>query len=279
MQWVLALVLAGLFVVELLVIVARRLWVNRKVAEERRREEVAGRPLALALVAGTELLAAGATQRRALRRAALALLLEIDGSDRARLTGILEQQGLVVDACRDLSKRSTFTRRQAADELAEVRSTDAIPALSRGLDDRDGLVRLFSARALAHLGARDRLPRIMEVVQKDGNLNVLAAAGVLRALAHTSPDALDRLEEVATPLMLRLAALAQVEAGQRAPTELFGRDLTGADPVFASIAVLGLGLSGGPAAADALATLINDPHADPALRADAADARAAATRR
>jgi len=96
--------------------------------------------------------ASGGLARAVFRKVALDALAELRGRERQRLTDLLESSGIVEQVVHGLASRTRRSRRAAADALGVIRSAQAEQALERGLADRDVLVRLACARALAELG-------------------------------------------------------------------------------------------------------------------------------
>jgi len=152
---------------------------------------------------------------------ALEALIELKGRERDRLTGALEESGLVADATDRLRSRRPRVRRQAADALALVRSESAAETLLAGLDDSDRFVRLGCARALAELGDEQFQRRILEAVDAEANVETLGreaevspglVAEILLALGPRGAGALAEIYATARSEHLRRLAVAVLAA-------------------------------------------------------------------
>jgi hypothetical protein len=80
------------------------------------------------------------------------LLPTLRGSDRERLTELLEQTGVIETAVADLGSRTAVRRARAADLLGVASIARCVPELICLLDDRDADVRRTAARALGFIG-------------------------------------------------------------------------------------------------------------------------------
>jgi len=173
-----ALILAAIIVAELIALAGRRAWVHWKTTRRAPLVDDAMTELADAIVTGVAPAApVGRVRRRAFRLAALELFTALAGESRARLTRFVEELGLVDDVVRTLSRsRRAYARRTAADELAEIRSPQAVPILTRALADTDPMVRVVAVRGLASLPELSQLDRMLEAAHRLGRDGALDRA-------------------------------------------------------------------------------------------------------
>jgi HEAT repeat protein len=202
-----ALILGALIAAELIALVARRAWVHWKLGHRAPLVDDAITSLADALVIGVVIVRPqGRTARRAFRLAALELFPMLAGESRRELARIVDEIGLVDDVIRTLERSPrAYARRTATDELAEIASERAVPALEQALGDRDRIVRITAVRALAAVPRLDRIERMTEVLDQDSRLlaelasdNALLASVAVGALERLGGhEAADSLREVA----------------------------------------------------------------------------------
>ena len=154
--------------------------------------------LADALVIGVVIVRPqGRTARRAFRLAALELFPMLAGESRRELARIVDEIGLVDDVIRTLERSPrAYARRTATDELAEIASERAVPALEQALGDRDRIVRITAVRALAAVPRLDRIERMTDVLDQDSSAAPSSAISALLSLASAAPEALAGLERV-----------------------------------------------------------------------------------
>lgn len=266
--WV-ALALGLLIAAELAALVTRRAWVHWKRGRRALLVDDAITTLAETLVTGAEPeQPQGRVRRRAFRLATLELLSVLVGDSRERLTRIADELGLVDDAVRTLRRSPrAYARRTAADELAELRSARAAPALAVALADLDPIVRVAAARGLASLPDLDRIDRIQQVLDHDSRRAPGAAISAMLALASAAPEALAELERSGrSPFARRLAALALATVGdERAIPSLLG-ELASDNALLSSLALRAIERIGGGEAIGSLEGVIADAGRDLALR-------------
>jgi hypothetical protein len=272
MMAILALVLGGIVLLELIALVGRRMWAHWKLGRRRPMIDEAVVTLAEAIVADSvPQRPEGRLRRRAFRLAALEVFGVLAGGSRARLTRVVGELGLVEDVIRTLRRSPrAFARRTAADELAEIRSPLSAGALAAGLDDRDPIVRVACVRGLASLGELGRIERILSVLDRDSGATPASAASAMLALAGAAPESLAPLQGSArSPLARRLAALALAQAGEeRAMPSLLG-ELAAENMLLSSVAVQAIERVGGAQAIASLEHVVADGDRDPALREQA----------
>jgi HEAT repeat protein len=101
------------------------------------------------------------------------------------------RDGVLPHAIADLASPDPDTRRSAAESLRDFgpRSAPAIPALIRGLDDREATVRLASARTLGSIGpaAREALPRLAALANDPDEGVRRAAKAAASAIGGEAP--------------------------------------------------------------------------------------------
>lgn len=216
-------------------------------------------------------------ERAVLLDVALEAIADLRGGERARLAHLLEELGLVSDTIRALSARRLTVRRRAAETLAVIGSPDAAGALATGLRDRDALVRVTCAYALADAGGLDPVPAITAAVVRDAATVPGAAAAVVLALGARQPSALAPLLGPDAPSPVRATAVrvvSELRLPQYLP-ELRACLASGAGPDgddLAATAARGLGLIGDAGSVQALTRLASDTGRQPEARAAAARA-------
>lgn len=147
-------------------------------------------------------------ERRLMQRDLLTLRPNLKGGAGQKLTALFDAFGLAEDARKDLRSRSVVARRRAAEILGAMPSDQEEDALVDGLRDRDRLVRLGCARALAAVGDLDSLPQILEALEDEAD-HPQDAAGVLAAFGPAAVPALRQVLANETPIgQQRLAARA-----------------------------------------------------------------------
>jgi HEAT repeat protein len=270
-----AIILAGVIVAELVALIGRRNWVHWKLGRRQALVDDAISALADALVAhGDVEPPQGRVNRRAFRLAALELFPVLVGSSRKRLTRLAESTGLVGDVIRTLQRSPrAYARRTAADELAEIRSAQAAPALTASLGDVDPVVRVACVRGLALLGDLTEISRMLEVLDGDSLRAPSEAQSAMLALARTAPESLVELEQSGSSRFARrLAALALATVGdKRAIPSVLG-ELAENNVLLSSVAVRAIEQVGGDDAIASLEHVLDDGTQDASLREQAARA-------
>jgi HEAT repeat protein len=216
----------------------------------------------------------GRVNRRAFRLAALELFPVLAGSSRERLTRLAESAGLVGDVIKTLHRSPrAYARRTAADELAEIRSAQAAPALATGLGDVDPVVRVACVRGLAWLGDLTAIRRMLEVLNGDALRAPSEAESAMLALAQAAPESLVELEQSGSSRFARrLAALALASVGdKRAMPSVLG-ELAEENVLLSSVAVRAIEQVGGEEAVASLEHVLADGTRDASLRQQAARA-------
>jgi HEAT repeat protein len=270
-----AIFLASVIVAELVALVCRRNWVHWKLGRRQALVDDAISALAEAVVAHGEVEPPqGRVNRRAFRLAALELFPVLAGSSRERLTRLAEDTGLVGDVIRTLQRSPrAYARRTAADELAEIRSAQAAPALTTSLGDVDPVVRVACVRGLAWLGDLTQVRRMLEVLDGDSVRAPSEAESAMLALARAAPESLVELEQAGSSRFARrLAALALATVGdKRAMPSVLG-ELAEENVLLSSVAVRAIEQVGGEEAVASLEHVLADGSRDTSLRKQAARA-------
>jgi len=270
-----AIILAGVIVAELVALVGRRNWVHWKLGHRQALVDDAIGALADAVVAHREVeRPEGRVNRRAFRLAALELFPVLAGSSRERLTRLAENAGLVGDVIRTLQKSPrAYARRRAADELAEIRSSQAAPVLVASLGDADPVVRVACVRGLAWSGDLTEIRRMLQVLDGDSVRAPSEAESAMLALARAAPESLVELEHSGSSRFARrLAALALATVGDmRAMPSVLG-ELAEENVLLSSVAVRAIERIGGEEAVTSLEHVLADGTRDLSLRKQAARA-------
>jgi HEAT repeat protein len=270
-----AIFLAAVIVAELVALAGRRSWVHWKLGRRQALVDDAISALADAVVAHGEIEPPqGRVNRRAFRLAALELFPVLAGSSRERLTRLAESAGLVGDVIKTLHRSPrAYARRTAADELAEIRSAQAAPALATGLGDVDPVVRVACVRGLAWLGDLTAIRRMLEVLNGDALRAPSEAESAMLALAQAAPESLVELEQSGSSRFARrLAALALASVGdKRAMPSVLG-ELAEENVLLSSVAVRAIEQVGGEEAVASLEHVLADGTRDASLRQQAARA-------
>jgi HEAT repeat protein len=185
---------------------------------------------------------------------------------------------------------SPLVRRAGATALAELRSTDAVPALSRALTDPDPLVREEAVQALSRIDDERVLDPLIAVLKDpEERVRAVAADGLIE---KGSPAVVRRLLEALTSPVLRRSVsdllarmgtsaveplLTLLREGQLRPDvaatvgetlerlvgrSLFLERLGSLDPAERLTAVEALGVMGGPESVDGLIRALSDPSDD-----------------
>lgn len=212
-------------------------------------------------------------ERRVLREVALTALADLRGSERARVTALLETTGIVGDAIAELRSRRPALRRLGAETLAEARSLLGADALSAGVADPDRTVALACARGLAELGDESLLEPALLVAEEAASSAPGAAAELLLALGTRAPAVLPAAYARARSAELRrliaavVGELRLVEAAE-VLLDALGSD----DDELVARGAHGLGAIGDADAVPALLALLRDGSRPLFVRVQAASA-------
>ncbi len=212
-------------------------------------------------------------ERLVLREVALTALADLRGSERARLTALLEATGIVSDAVGELRSRRPAARRLGAETLAEARSPLGAEALSAGVGDRDQTVALACARGLAELGDESLLEPALAVAEEAASSAPGAAAELLLALGLRVPAVLPAAYARARSPQLRRLIAAVVGELRLVEAAAVLRDAVGSDDdELVARGVHGLGAIGDADAVPQLLALLRDAGRPLFVRVQAATA-------
>ncbi len=103
----------------------------------------------------------------------------LKGEDFENLTHLLKEMGLFDYNLKRLGSRKRWHRVYAAFFLGLMRDKEAVPALSKGVEDKDSLISFVSATALAKVGEKRHLKETLLVLTRRKDLRLGRAAGVL----------------------------------------------------------------------------------------------------
>lgn len=137
----------------------------------------------------------------------LASLRTAGATERGRLLGWLQEQGLISLWIRQLDARSSWMRGAAAERLAVVRDARSAPALVRLLDDPVFDVRMRAAKALCALGGTEARQALIGALGDESRWSVIRIADLL---AEMGPEVVGELT-AAFPGLGRTARLATVD--------------------------------------------------------------------
>jgi HEAT repeat protein len=166
----------------------RRLRESSARARMRMREGVA----AFAVEATDELPKARTSfERRLLRETLLETAHELSGSAFDRLVARFAERGFIAEAERSLRSRLLLHRVRGAEIIGELGGLDSVPALRKGLRDREPLVRFACAHALTRVGAEGLLAEVLAALAAgDG---VFSQGAVAEVLLDSGPDSVTEL--------------------------------------------------------------------------------------
>jgi len=212
-------------------------------------------------------------ERRVLREVALTALADLRGSERARVTALLEATGIVDDAIAELRSRRPALRRLGAETLAEARSFLGAAALSAGVGDQDRTVGLACARGLAELGDESLLEPALLVAEEAASSAPGAAAELLLALGARVPGVLPAAYARArSPELRRLIAAVVAELRLVEATEILLDAIGSDDDELVARGAHGLGAIGDADSVPALVELLRDDGRPLFVRVQAASA-------
>ena len=97
-------------------------------------------------------------------------LMDLEGEDRIRLTGLLSERDYITHLRKLLLSRREEDRLFSAHLLGVMRDGEAIPDLRQALEDRSELVRLAAASALMQAGDTDSVPDLMQRIGRHPRL-------------------------------------------------------------------------------------------------------------
>jgi len=196
-------------------------------------------------------------ERRLLREAMLEAAHELSGGARERLVRRFGERGFVSQAERGLRSPLLLHRVRAAEIVGELGGLSSVPALRRGLRDREPLVRFACAHALTRIGAEGILGDVL-VALAEGE-GVLSQGAIAEVLLDSGPDAAEELQALLLhPLEPNQRRLVVVVLGELRAFEAVDeilRCLDDPDDELCARACHALGKIGDPVAAESLAAI------------------------
>jgi HEAT repeat protein len=270
------LALLGIAVFMLFAILAGRALRDRRRGRERALRPLLQQAIAAYLVdeqAEVPQLPVSRTALRVLRAIGVEGLTELRGGERERLTDLLEQMGIVSATAAELRSRRRWTRRMAAQALAQIESPEAAGALVEGLSDRDLDVRVTCALALAELGDPRYDQALARTISEVAERRPGAVTEMLLALGANNPPMLGLVLEATDSLRIRrlvTAVAGALRLSEYAP--IIRRELESPEAELASTAAEAAGLIGDLEAYEGLLALARDESRPEFVRASAATA-------
>jgi len=130
-------------------------------------------------------------ERRLLRETLLETAHELSGSAFDRLVTAFAERGFIAEAERLLRSRFLLRRVRGAEIIGELGGLASVPALRKGLRDREPLVRFASAHALTRIGAEGLLGEVLTALS-DGE-SVFSQGALADVLLDSGPDSVSEL--------------------------------------------------------------------------------------
>ena len=202
-------------------------------------------------------------ERRLLRETILETAHELSGSASDRLATQFAERGYIAEAERALDSRLLLQRVRAAEVIGELGGPANVPALRRGLRDREPLVRFACAHALTRLSPGGHLEQIVAALADDGDDDAVFNQGALaEILLDSGPSAVEELRELLTdprhPRRRRLIVVVLGELRAHAAVPELLAALNDDDDELCARACHALGKIGDPETADAIAAVAMD---------------------
>jgi HEAT repeat protein len=149
--------------------------------------------------------------RRVVRGILLRLAIDLRGDSGDDIAALYRSLGFLQADLKRLGSWRSMRRASAAADLGLIRTVDAVPALSKILDDPDVRVRQTAVWALGQVGGPETLAALVRLL---GDPSRIVARRVLEVLA-------ERGQEIQAAIMT-YAARTAVRAGRLAAIELLG---------------------------------------------------------
>ena len=219
-------------------------------------------------------------ERRLLRETLLETAHELSGSAFDRLAASFAERGFIAEAERSLRSRLLLHRVRGAEIIGELGGLDSVPALRKGLRDREPLVRFACAHALTRVGAEGLLDEVLAALAEGET--VFSQGALAEVLLDSGPDSVTELRTLLGdprhPQRRRLivVVLGELRAFDAVP-ELIAA-LRDPDDELCARACHALGKIGDPESAEPLAAVAMDGGA-PLVRAHRRGRRLRADRR
>jgi HEAT repeat protein len=199
-------------------------------------------------------------ERRLLRETLLEIAHELTGSAFDRLVARFAERGFITEAERLLRSRLLLRRVRGAEIIGELGDLDSVPALRRGLSDREPLVRFACAHALTRVGAEGLLDEVLAALSEGET--VFSQGALAEVLLDSGPDSVSELRTLLGDLRhprrrrLIVVVLGELRAFEAVP-ELVAA-LGDPDDELRARACHALGKIGDPESAEALAAVAID---------------------
>ncbi len=232
-----------------------RRWRERR--QTRSAERV--RPLVMAALTdptGSTHLPTTGRDGRAVRTIVVALLPKLRGADRDELAAILQRDGQLDRAHRDLGSRRAHQRIVAADLIGAAGDTNADAALARLTRDKRADVRIAAVRALGRLGTPHGAHAVVSALHNGDVPANTCTMALLRMGPHAGDALLDALADSPAdhrPIIADLLGVLGIHTARRRLEELL---VAGSDPALRRSAATALGRLGDPASAPLLIELL-----------------------
>jgi HEAT repeat protein len=130
-------------------------------------------------------------ERRLLRETLLETAHELSGSAFDRLVAAFAERGFITEAERSLRSRFLLHRVRGAEVIGELGGLDSVPALRKGLRDREPLVRFACAHALTRIGAEGLLAEVLTALSEGES--VFSQGALADVLLDSGPDSVSEL--------------------------------------------------------------------------------------
>jgi HEAT repeat protein len=130
-------------------------------------------------------------ERRLLRETLLETAHELTGSALDRLVASFAERGFIAEAERSLRSRRLLRRVRGAEIIGELGGLDSVPALRKGLRDREPLVRFACAHALTRVGAEGLLDEVLAALSEGET--VFSQGALAEVLLDSGPDSVTEL--------------------------------------------------------------------------------------
>jgi hypothetical protein len=199
-------------------------------------------------------------ERRLLRETVLETAHELTGSALERLVASFSERGFIAEAERSLRSHLLLHRVRGAEIIGELGGLESVPALRKGLRDREPLVRFACAHALTRVGAEGLLDEVLAALSEGET--VFSQGALAEVLLDSGPDSVAELRTLLGdprhPRRRRLivVVLGELRAFDAVP-ELVAA-LQDPDDEMCARACHALGKIGDPESAEALAAVAMD---------------------
>src|SRR5215210_3760823 len=130
-------------------------------------------------------------ERGLLRETMLETAHELSGTAFDRLAARFADAGFIAEAERQLRSRFLLRRVRAAEIIGELGKLDSLPALRKGLRDREPLVRFACAHALTRIGAEGLLGEVLTALSEGEG--VFSQGALAEVLLDSGPESVDEL--------------------------------------------------------------------------------------